>query len=177
MRMCLIAASALGCAVAFGAPAQAQYFQPADPAFYLEGGYSHYQADNPDVSLGAAQIRAGWEFNEFLGAEADAAIGIADDSVAGVTVDLNHQYGVYARGKVAFTDRFSGHVRVGYSSVDLDVSSAGASSSSSDDGVAYGVGGTFMFTDRQGLRADYTRHEFDDAIDNISVSYVYRFGR
>lgn len=173
MRTSLITAAALAGATAFASQAQAQYFQQAEPAFYVEGGYSHYMFDDPDIDLGGVQVRGGWEFNEFFSAEADVAVGIADDDVAGVTVDLSYQYGVYARAKLAFNDQFSGHVRVGYSSAEVEIDGFG---DENEDGIAYGVGGTWMFNERQGVRADYTRHEFDDAVDNISVSYVYRFG-
>ena len=55
-----------------------------------------------------------------------------------------------------------------------------AGTSASDDGESwnYGVGGQYFFDDKNGVRADYTRHDFKDSSTDAntwSVSYVRKF--
>ena len=64
------------------APAFAQ-----DTGFYGTIGYGNYGAD--DADLGAVQLRGGYNFNEFLGAEIEAAVGVSDESTTISGIDVN----------------------------------------------------------------------------------------
>ena len=93
--------------VAFAAaPAFAQ-----DTGFYGTIGYGNYSAD--DADLGAIQLRGGYNFNEFLGAEIEAGVGVADESttIAGINanIELENSYGAYAVGRRFRSDRLCEH--------------------------------------------------------------------
>ena len=177
MNKLILGTAALVGASAMTSQAHAQWNDITSiDGYYVEGGYSHYMFDDPDVDLGAIQARGGIQFNEYFSTEAEVAIGVVDDDVAGADVELNWQAGAFVRGRYPVNEQLSVHARVGYTHAQAEASAAGASAEDDDGGVGYGVGGEWMVRDRHGVRLDYTRHEFDEAVDNISVSYVFKFG-
>jgi|TARA_R110002020_G_scaffold83397_2_gene207525 outer membrane immunogenic protein len=170
MKLALTTAMTL---VAFAAaPAFAQ-----DSGFYGTVGYGNYSAD--DADLGAIQLRGGYNFNEFLGAEIEGAIGVADESttIAGVdvNVELENSYGAYAVGRIPFSEKADVFGRIGYVSTEIKASAAGFSASADDDAAALGIGGDYYFTPNQGVRLGYTYMDYDDSIDVIDVAYVLKF--
>ncbi|KCZ92910.1 porin family protein [Hyphomonas johnsonii] len=170
MKLALTTAISL---VAFAAaPAFAQ-----DTGFYGTIGYGNYSAD--DADLGAVQLRGGYNFNQFLGAELEAAIGVADESttIAGINtkVELDSSYGVYAVGRIPFSEKADVFGRVGYVSTEISAKAAGVNVSADDDAAAIGIGGDYYFTPKQGIRLGYTYLDYDDSVDVIDVAYVLKF--
>tara|TARA_R110000787_G_scaffold110809_3_gene219472 strand:+ start:5488 stop:6099 length:612 start_codon:yes stop_codon:yes gene_type:complete len=201
---------ALACALTPSAYAQ------DNSGWYAMGGYSHTEYESDDYfnfsdSYGAVTFGGGYDFNRFLGVEAEGAIGVVDgedtisgfgpvivgppDNITGTadidsTFKLNSRYGVYAKAQYPVTDSLSIFGRVGFESRDYDfttkttvVATDGAQavfkrkSSISEDSVAFGGGVEFDVTEKQALRAGYTRAEGDVNEDRFEVSYVYRFGK
>ena len=123
---------------------------------------------------------SGARFGQYVGVEGELAAGVSDDSTsfAGTraNVDLNYQAGVYAVGYLPVSPKADIFARVGYSKSEFDVSIPGASGSGDVDGVAYGVGGQYFFTDKDGIRVDVTRHDSDDGkADVVGIGYVRKF--
>ena len=170
MKLALTTAITL---VAFAAaPAFAQ-----DSGFYGTVGYGNYSAD--DADLGAIQLRGGYNFNEFLGAEIEGAIGVADESttVAGINtkIELDNSYGAYAVGRIPFAEKADVFGRIGYVSTEIKASAGGASASADEDAAALGIGGDYYFAPNQGIRLGYTYLDYDNSIDVIDVAYVLKF--
>ncbi|HEX2558511.1 porin family protein [Phenylobacterium sp.] len=144
-------------------------------------GYAHLDAEDGD--LGAVQARLGARFHPNFGVEGEAAFGVNDEEVTiapGVTADLElkHQLGIYAVGFLPLNENFELLGRVGYSTAEIEASATGFGSASDDlDGWAFGVGGQYFFDGQNGVRVDYTRHEFDEDLeaDVWSVAYSRRF--
>ncbi|MBU1287215.1 MAG: porin family protein [Alphaproteobacteria bacterium] len=145
--------------------------------FYGTVGYGNYSAD--DADLGAIQLRGGYNFTEFLGAEIEGAIGVADESttIAGVdvNVELENSYGAYAVGRIPFSEKADVFGRVGYVSTEIKASAGGFSASADDDAAALGIGGNYYFAPSQGVRLGYTHMDYDDSIDVIDIAYVLKF--
>jgi hypothetical protein len=159
--------------VAFAAaPAFAQ-----DTGFYATIGYGNYSAD--DADLGAIQLRGGYNFNEFLGAEIEGAVGISDESttIAGINanVELENSYGAYVVGRIPFAEKADVFGRIGYVSTEIKASVGSLSASADDDAVGLGVGGDYYFAPNQGIRVGYTYLDYDDSVDVIDVAYVLKF--
>lgn len=129
-------------------------------------GYAHTDADEAD--LGAIQGRIGYKFNPYVAVEGEAAFGVKDDR----DVELKHQLGAYVVGSVPVTPQAELFGRVGYSGAKFDTPLGEAEG----DGFAYGVGGQYNFTPKDGVRVDWTRHDYDglDA-DVFSVGYARKF--
>ena len=180
MKVSLFAAAGavLAAAALTAAPASAQ--TPSAPAFYGNLGYS--AVDTDDVTLGALHARAGARLHANFGVEAEAALGVKDDSfrlgATQVTAELKHELAAYGVGFLPVNEKFDLLARVGYGTSKVRVKAAGVSASDSDESWNYGVGAQYAFDGANGVRVDYTRHDFgkggDDA-DVWSIGYVRKF--
>ena len=148
---------------------------------YGSVGYSHHKAD--DLSVGAIQGRLGARFNNYIGVEGELGFGVKGDEVAvapGVNADveLEHQAAVYGVGFLPLSPNTDLFARVGYGTTEGKVSAPGVSASAEGESWNYGVGVQHFFDGANGVRLDYTRHEFEDDAgesDVWSVGYVRRF--
>lgn len=177
MKTVLAAASAAVLAAAVPAVASAQ---TANMGLYSNTGYAHLDAD--DGNLGALQIRAGYRFNDWIGAEGEAAWGVKgeDVTVGGVTgeVELDWQAAAYVVGFAPIGPRTDLLARIGYGKSEASASALGFSQSVEGDSWNFGVGAQHSFDGKNGVRVDYTRHEFNDdggAADVWSIAYVRRY--
>jgi opacity protein-like surface antigen len=150
------------------------------PSFYGNLGYS--AVDSDDVTLGAITGRLGARFHQNFGVEGEAAFGVDDDSFRVGTVNakakLKHEFAAYGVGFLPINEKFELLARLGYGTSKVRVSTPAASASDSDESWNYGVGAQYLFDGVNGVRADYTRHDFgsggNDA-DVWAVSYVRKF--
>ncbi len=153
-----VAASMLAAPAVMSAEAQAANV-------YVNGGYTQFDGQGAD--LGGITGRVGVGFGRYFALEGEAAVGVKDDA----GTELDSEIGAFAVGKLPVTDRFDIFARAGVSRVET-------SPGGDDDGLAYGAGAQYFFTDKDGVRGDWTRHELSDATPNVdaySVTYVRRF--
>lgn len=164
MKSLMITAAAAALTMA-AAPAVSQAQE-----VYGTVGYANVDADGP--TLGAIQARLGYKFNPYVGVEGEAAFGVSGDTTAGVDVDLKHEVGAYVIGFAPITPKADLFARVGYSSTSFDTSLGDVDG----DGVAYGVGGQYHFTDKDGVRLDWTRHDYDAGNADVwAIAYTRKF--
>jgi opacity protein-like surface antigen len=180
MKVSLFAAAgAVAAAAALTAvPASAQSL--SEPTFYGNVGYS--AVDTDDVTLGALHARGGARLHPNFGVEAEAAFGVKDDSfrlgTTNVKADLKHEFAAYGVGFLPINEKFDLLARVGYGTTKVRLKAAGVSASDSDESWNYGVGAQYSFDGANGIRADYTRHDFGKGGNDAnvwSVSYVRKF--
>jgi outer membrane immunogenic protein len=189
MRMFLAAAAAVALTTA-AAPAFAQ--ATADPYAhtYAAIGYSHYpltfeeeDEGGEDLQLGAITGKVGGRFNRFFAVEADASIGVLDDSVdilgVGVDIGLESQVGLHLVGMYPISPATDLFARLGYNYFQLEAEIEDADFSDTDDttAVSLGVGAQHFFDGVNGIRGEYTRYEFQDEgdADALTLSYVRKF--
>jgi outer membrane immunogenic protein len=181
LSMLVAGAAVLSVAALTTMPAAAQDAPSfSAPSFYGNLGYT--AVDSDDVTLGALGGRVGAKFHPNFGAEAEAAFGVKSDdvNVGGVNVKTKLKYSaaVYAVGFLPVTEQFDLLARVGYGTSKLKASAAGISASDSDESWNYGVGAQYTFDGLNGVRGDYTRHDFGsnggDA-DVWTIAYVRKF--
>lgn len=157
-------------AIVLAAGAQAQEWT-------LEGGYERIDADI--VDLDTVVVRAGYDFNQFFGVEGQANFGLSDDTVnfGGTNVDVSMDYAFsgFLVAQYPVSDALNVFVRAGYTYAEIDASVANITVSDDDSAAAFGAGAEYFFTERSGVRFDYTRYDFED-YDGFSLSYVHRFG-
>jgi hypothetical protein len=73
-----------------------------------------------------------------------------------------------------------GRIGFGVTEIEFEVSGPGFSDSASESEgtIGLGVGGQYFFDGLNGVRAEYTRYDFQDDggdIDAVSISYVRKF--
>ncbi len=149
---------------------------------------------SPTITM--ATGRLGYRLNNYLAFEGELGFGLGGDTlnqavpivVGGTTVNVNttatldvdSYYAGFARAIYPVSNQFDIFIRAGFgqatANADITASLAGfaAAGSASDkvDGFAYGIGGQFHITAKDGIRADYT--QLADA-NIISLSYARRF--
>jgi hypothetical protein len=170
MKSLLIAASAA--LLSLAAPALAH----AETTWYADIGYTNVNVDEIDVNLGVVQGRVGAMITPNIGFEGELGFGVAEDTtdVFGPPVDI--KMSSLAAGYVVLNapvnDRLDVYLRAGYATFEIKASAGGgaATDSGSDSAVGFGVKG--FFTDKDGLRADWTNY---GGTDSFSVAYVRRF--
>lgn len=164
MKNIVIATVAAAAALA-SAPA---FAQTAPISYYGTLGYAHV---DDALNFGVVTARAGARFGQYLGAEVEGGLGVDGDS----GVEIDHTLSAYAVGFLPVTPQFDLVARVGYGTTRVD---AGALGKASEESWNYGVGGQYFFDAANGLRAEYTRFDFNDGggkSDVWSVSYVRKF--
>ena len=158
LKLALVAAASMLVAPAFMS-AQAQ-----TSGVYVSGGYTQFNGDG-GADLGAITGRVGYNFTPYVAIEGEGSFGVKGDS----GTDLDSELGAYVVAKLPLSPSFDVFARVGASRIET-------SPFGSDDGVAYGAGGTFNLTAQDGIRADWTRHDYDAGnADAYSLSYVRKF--
>lgn len=184
----LVAFAALAAAAAVAAPASAQDLSSFKPVTYNAGvGYTGF--DLPGKDLGGVTLRAGADFGKYFGAEAEATFGTQDISnhgtAANTRLHLNQQYAGYGVVRYPVLPNANVFARGGYGHTDLTagvtdlVVQVEQTAKAGVDSWNYGAGAEYFFDGKNGLRAEYTRMDFQSNglrdIDSWSVSYVHKF--
>jgi outer membrane immunogenic protein len=159
MKLKLVLAAS---AAVFAAPiAMSASAQQAN--IYVNGGYTKLDGDGAEVDGLTGRLGVG--FGRYFAVEGEATFGLNDDN----GVELDNQIGLFGVGKIPLNNTVTLFGRAG-------VSRTETSPGGDDDGIAYGVGAEFNLTEKDGIRLDATRHDYDagDA-DAYSISYVRRF--
>lgn len=176
MRNLLLATAAL---TLLSAPAMAQ--SVSAPQVSGSIGYTQLEADG--VELGAITGRLNAKVSRFIGVEGEASFGVKDEDVSfgGIDGTLEHEYdaAAYVVGTLPISPNFEVFGRVGYGTTSIKTDVAGFSASEDGESVNYGAGANYFFDGRNGVRADWTRRDFQDdnggELDTYGLSYVRRF--
>jgi opacity protein-like surface antigen len=180
MKALLAAASAAAIAMVVPAIAQAQ----TAPTTGVYGSIGYAQTDTDDVKLGAIQGRVGWRAGTWFGVEGEAAFGVRDDDVdlgGGVEADveLKRQLAIYGVGFAPLSANTDLIARIGYGASKIKASAGGVSASDDGDSFNFGVGAQHHFDGVNGVRIDWTRHDFRDDgaghADIWSIAYTRKF--
>jgi hypothetical protein len=147
--------------------------EPASNGVYGNVGITQRHTNTTDtLSLTG---RLGTNLTTNFGLEAEGGIGIDGDRVLGVKIRDTSNLGAYAVGRLPVSDNLSLLGRVGYHHTWAEAKALGVTATSDDGSAAVGIGAEFMFSDSNGIRADYTRFTEDKGVDNFGVSYVHKF--
>ena len=173
MKALMIAASAA--AMTFAASAAGAQ----EGGMYGSVGYA--ATDRDDANLSAIQGRFGVRLHPNIAIEGEGAIGIGDEDIGDdTTVKLDHQLAAYGVGFVPLTPQLEVLGRLGYGNTKISVDSPLGEGDADANSWNYGAGAQFWFTGNDAVRADWTRHNFDEDendadLDVWSVSYVRKF--
>ena len=175
MKSLIVAASAVAMA-AVAAPAFAQGAAPQVTG-YANLGYSLVDTQGAP-NLSAVQGRLGARIAQYFGVEGEAGFGVGSKRLSGVDVKVKSTVAAYAVGFLPVQPNFDVFARVGYGHDTVKATLAGVSASAGEDSVNYGGGAQYFFTAKDGLRAEYTRHDLrhNGGDANVwSISYVRKF--
>jgi hypothetical protein len=180
MKYALSSAALIVFGLAAPAFAQEQIVAPTG----LYGTFGYAGTSQSDADVGAIQGRLGYRFNNWLGAEGEVSGGVKDDHFsvapgADGKYKLNHQEAIYGVAFLPLNAQWDLLGRVGYGHTKASASALGVKVSDSADSWNFGGGVQYFFDGKNGVRADYTREEFqrtDGGGANVwSVAYSRRF--
>ncbi len=164
------------------------------------GVYAGYDWSELDTNFGLDADPRGWDGGGFIGyrfgklmensaigttASFEAFYGIsnADDSVAGINVEKDHEWGVSFRPGIALlsTTTLSPYGIVGYRRTQFEGSSGGFAGSEDYNGLELGIGTELMAFGNAGLRLEYAHvwygdeNGIDPDSDDLRLGMSYHF--
>ena len=138
--------------------------QAQSTGVYVSGGYTQFDGDG-GADLGGITGRVGVNLTPNIAIEGEGSFGVKDDS----GTELDSEFGAFVVGKLPVAPQFDLFARVGAARIET-------SPGGSEDGLAYGAGAQWNLTAQDGIRGDWTRHDYDAGdVDAWSLSYVRSF--
>lgn len=139
---------------------------------YMGADLALFDADpvNP-IGIG---LRLGRNVNANFAIEGRAGIGIADDDVGGVDIDVKHYVGLFAKGTIPVSDLFAAYGVIGFSNVKLEASAFGGTVSDSESDVSFGIGGQYHVGAMSSIHVEYLRLVED--VDAFKIGMTWNFG-
>jgi hypothetical protein len=157
LKLALAAASMLAAPAFMAAHAQTT-------GVYVSGGYTQFDGDG-GADLGGITGRVGVNLSPNFAIEGEGSFGVKDDS----GTELDSEFGAFVVGKLPINPQFDLFGRLGVARIET-------SPGGDEDGVAYGAGAQFNLTPVDGIRGEWTRHDYDAGdVDAWSLSYVRQF--
>lgn len=141
-----------------------------------------YKEDGiPTVNPIAASFKLGKEFNPNFALEGRIGLGVADDTVrvlgVDIAVDLDNYYGVYAKGMLPTGTKFKPYGLVGYTYGKISGTGNGITISGDDHDFSYGIGADVALTKTLGLNFEFARLFAGDGfkVDGFSGGVTFKF--
>jgi hypothetical protein len=180
MKSWLITTCAAGMMLC-AAPAFAQ-LSSVNPNFYGTLGYNNFSSDNGS-DLSAITGRLGVRPSPYFGAEGEVSVGVGGDHTnfanGNQSVHLNDQYAGYAVGYLPVKPNIDLFARAGFGHSDFHSNVQGAGFDTGADSWNFGAGGQYFFDHANGVRAEYTREDYQcshcTGADVWSVAFVRKF--
>jgi outer membrane immunogenic protein len=176
MKLALVSAAAASILALAAIPVAASAQTTQWSGYYGNLGYTGTDVTNGGANLGSVTGRFGWKSNQFWGLEVEGSAGVQHDTVGGVKENLNDQFAGYGTVTVPLANHFDVFARVGYGQTRINSTPKG--SGGTDNSLNYGAGAEWFFDNKNGIRGDYTRENFQQGggdADVWSASYVHRF--
>ncbi len=176
-------------AVTLVSAAAAAHAQATEPSLYGEIGYNSVSVTSKDVGV-SVKFKPdlltgviGYRVHPNVSVEGLLGFGIGDDEVklngvgTGVKGEMGTTYGVFLRPNVAVSESVELFGRVGFVRTALKLSAGGVSESSSDTGLAYGIGANFNLSKTSYLQANWTSYYSDDGVklQGIGLAWGMKF--
>jgi outer membrane immunogenic protein len=177
----IVIAAVTAAVAAVAAPAFAQTMHA--PQVYAGIGYTNVAPDGHD--LGEITGRLGAKFNPYFGVEGEFGSGINNGNYttgANNRVSLSEQPtgAGYLVGFIPITHKFEFLIRMGYGYNEFKYERPTGTNEVVTGSINTGVGAQYSVTDKDAIRIDYTRRDFQSSAaprdtDTFGASYVRKF--
>lgn len=152
--------------------------------YYLGGSFAaieYSESGLDDADLTSIYGRAGAKLNDYLSAEIRAGVGVGDDSVGFLGVDVNVElenfFGAYVRGGIPTGSIAYPYIIAGYTRGEVEASALGFSESESESDISYGVGLDLNMNEQITLNIEYINYldKNETEVSGFSVGVVWLF--
>lgn len=155
----------------------------AQAQLYGELGYtdirSKFSIDGDEYKphLGALNGVLGYGVHPNLAVEGMLALGVKDDTVGGVKLELQHSYGLFVKPRVMVSPAVELFGRIGYMESKVKASALGISARDSDGDWAYGLGANYYFQpDTYGTLSYMRLYDKDgERVDGLTLGVGMKF--
>ena len=163
-----------------------------ESALYVDFGGEFVAADylGLDLEIPTANARVGYDFNRHFGIEGQVSVGIDEYSqdfgtLGTAEASIDQTAGIFLRGKIPVSNTVEVFSKLGYVSTEISiedtVNAVTTDYDFSQEGLAFGIGVTWLLRGNTGVRVDYTRYNYDveDVVDvnadGLSIALYHRF--
>jgi hypothetical protein len=149
----------------------------ASAEWTLSGGYANYMEDDAgvDISVGAIYASAGYSYESgdmtFM-PELRIGVGVGDDNVGGVKVEIDTLIIGSIRGQYNVTESFGVFLQPSYGRLEATASANGFSATEDEWDFGFGGGATFKVSESASVEALY---ESFDGADVLSFGVRVKF--
>ncbi|MCP3669520.1 MAG: porin family protein [Gammaproteobacteria bacterium] len=148
--------------------------QANDNTVYLGIQYSDIEGKDTDNNIenNAAIARLGFITPNNWGLEARTGVGVDDDDLGPVKIELDRIYGLYGLYHFPVGEKLTVYPLIGWSQVKYKASFQGRSAFKDKDGLSYGVG-----VEAYGVNLEWVRYIDTSELEvtAIAVGYNYHF--
>lgn len=136
-----------------------------------------FDGTSSDAEPTALFARGGYQFNDYLAAEARLGTGIDEDEIRGVEIDIDNFLGIYAKVGMPTTVGFYPYVIAGFTSTEVEASYRGSSETEDETDVSLGLGVEYQFDRNFSLGLEYMQYvDGDDyELSGLSIGGNYKF--
>ena len=149
---------------------------------YLGYGFAAVNLEQPGYDWGStnAILIVGYEVNDYLSLEGELSIPISDGQiiVSGTSIDMENEHmGAFAKLSLPTSGSIKPYARLGMVRASYSMSTSASGFSSPDESAfAYGLGAEWEYSEKSGIRLDYSVADFDISEGEvIAITSVYRF--
>jgi len=164
----------LTCLAAFSTHSYAAQNQGYYGIGYHMGSYEN--TGMPEANPGAIAFRAGGYLNQVIALEARLALGITDDTVNNIDIELDTALSAFIKADVPMTPFVNAYGLLGLTRGEIETSTGGLTSES-ETGLSYGLGIEGEISRRTSLSVEYVLLLDEDAFEYtaINVGITARF--
>jgi hypothetical protein len=131
-----------------------------------------------DFELSSLIFRGGSEINEVFSIEGRFGLGIGDDSIGSVNLELDNLFGFYGKVGPKINNSAQPYLLFGFSRVEGTLSAPGfGSETADDDDVSYGIGIDFTLSESISGNFEYMNYYDKDGeeLSGISAGIMGKF--
>lgn len=158
----------LTCLAALSTHAYAEQAQGYYGIGYHMGSYENTGVS--EANPGAIAFRAGGYLNQVIALEARLALGITDDTVNNIDVELDTALSAFIKADVPMTPFVNAYGLLGLTRGEIETSSAGLTASESETGLSYGLGIEGEINRRTSLSVEYVLLLDEDAFEYTAIN-------
>ena len=143
--------------------------------------FANYEDDyDIEADSGVAGIKLGVDINDYIGIEMRVGVGVDDDTIdvlgVDVKVEVDHAYGLYVRPKFR-QEQVQVYGLLGFTEIEYEVSVFGLSIEDDETDFSFGAGLEYFFNDNVSVSVEYMQllDKDDYEVESYNIGFTYYY--